>query len=339
GPGTRLLDAYNTAMHWVPLCAPEDVFPGWPAADRPARLRLLADAYGLDEADRRALPGLGVARCDNGRARMKASAELLGGGWARMWEEGVGDLILRRRALLTENRKVLLGAMLGWVRRRPRSHHSEHAHRIALPVRTAYAAAAVLARGHRKRARWAAGGAVATAAGSSPQSSGRGWGPAHLHGRPDYIYQRVVSPEAPTTPSLVTQSGQSGACSENKSDISSPRRPCPSSGPLLCGLSGGSNPHRRPDRGRSGLLGADSGRDARPDVTGVTSRCAGRPTSPSPYVFTQVRAGQRFPGGRPQRPGRRGHDDPAAPTAPPRFCLPCRTRPTGRCLSLSSPPA
>src|SRR5690606_9909477 len=29
GPGTRLLDAYNTAMHWVPLCAPEDVFPGW----------------------------------------------------------------------------------------------------------------------------------------------------------------------------------------------------------------------------------------------------------------------------------------------------------------------
>ncbi|GAA1078883.1 phosphotransferase [Nocardiopsis composta] len=112
GPGTRLLDAYNTAMHWVPLCAPEDVFPGWPAADRPARLRLLADAYGLDEADRRALPGLGVARCDNGRARMKASAELLGGGWARMWEEGVGDLILRRRAWLTENRKVLLDALL-----------------------------------------------------------------------------------------------------------------------------------------------------------------------------------------------------------------------------------
>ncbi|MFW5419315.1 phosphotransferase [Nocardiopsis sp. CNT-189] len=113
GPGTRLLEVYNTAMHWVPLCAPEDVYPDWPAADRPARLRLLADAYGLGEAERRALPDLGVDRCDSGRARMKASAELLGGGWARMWEEGVGDVILRRRAWLTENREVLLDALLG----------------------------------------------------------------------------------------------------------------------------------------------------------------------------------------------------------------------------------
>jgi hypothetical protein len=29
GPTTRLLDVYNTAMHWVPLVAPQDIWPSW----------------------------------------------------------------------------------------------------------------------------------------------------------------------------------------------------------------------------------------------------------------------------------------------------------------------
>lgn len=113
GPTTRLLDVYNTAMHWVPLRPPADLWPGWQGVDQPRRLRLVADAYGLSEGQRRAMPDLAIARCDITWARMKASAEQLGGGWARMWEEGVGDRIRERRAWLVETRDELLAALVG----------------------------------------------------------------------------------------------------------------------------------------------------------------------------------------------------------------------------------
>lgn len=116
GPGTRLLDVYNTAMHWAPLGAPEDVYEGWPFRDDRARLervRILADGYGLDEESREAMPDLAVSRCASSWHRMKASAERLGGGWARMWEEGVGDMILRREGWLKEHRRDMLDALLG----------------------------------------------------------------------------------------------------------------------------------------------------------------------------------------------------------------------------------
>ncbi len=66
---------------------------------------------------------------------------------------------------------------------------------------------------------------------------------------PDYIYQRVVTPEAPTALSSVTRSGQGGPSRQSKSDISPPRCPFPGSGPLPSGLPGGSNP-RTPARTR-----------------------------------------------------------------------------------------
>jgi hypothetical protein len=100
GPTTRLADVYNTAMHWVPLRPPEDIWPTWPAVDQMARLRLLADAYGLSTEDRTELPALAVERARFSWLRMRAAAEQHGGGWARMWAEGVGDAILRREAWL-----------------------------------------------------------------------------------------------------------------------------------------------------------------------------------------------------------------------------------------------
>jgi hypothetical protein len=111
GPTTRLLDAYNTAMHWVPLRAPQDVWPTWAPVDQPRRLRLFADAYGLSAAERRALPDLGIAQADRTWLRMRASAEQLGGGWARMWAEGVGDAIRRRQSWLIARRDALLEAL------------------------------------------------------------------------------------------------------------------------------------------------------------------------------------------------------------------------------------
>lgn len=111
GPTTRLTDVYNTAMHWVPLRHPADVTPPWVGLDPLARLRVFADAYGLTAAERGALPELGIARADLSWARMRASAEQLGGGWARMWREGVGEMILRRKEWLVERRAEIRAAL------------------------------------------------------------------------------------------------------------------------------------------------------------------------------------------------------------------------------------
>jgi hypothetical protein len=112
GPTTRLADAYNTAMHWVPLRPPEDIWPTWRGVDQMARLRRFADAYGLSATDRAALPELGVERARTAFLRMRAAAEQHGGGWARMWAEGVGDATRRREAWLIARHADLLAALL-----------------------------------------------------------------------------------------------------------------------------------------------------------------------------------------------------------------------------------
>ncbi len=66
GPTTRLIDVYNTAMHWVPLRDPVDIWPTWTGVDQPGRLRVLADAYGLTERQRLSLVDLGVCSAPTG---------------------------------------------------------------------------------------------------------------------------------------------------------------------------------------------------------------------------------------------------------------------------------
>jgi Ser/Thr protein kinase RdoA (MazF antagonist) len=111
GPTTRLIDAYNTAMHWVPLRPPEDVWPTWSGVDQLARLRIFADGYGLSADERAMLPDFGVAHADLSWLRMRAAARQLGGGWARMWADGVGDAIRRRQSWLAAHRDELLTAL------------------------------------------------------------------------------------------------------------------------------------------------------------------------------------------------------------------------------------
>ena len=112
GPSTRLKDSYNTAMHWVPLRDPADLWPGWEAVDQARRLRIFADAYGWETEERRRLPDFGAEAAVLSWERMKHNAEVHGGGWARMWAEGVGGVILRRRNWLQENRRTLVDALL-----------------------------------------------------------------------------------------------------------------------------------------------------------------------------------------------------------------------------------
>lgn len=110
GPTTRLLSAYNAAMHWVPLLAPQDLWPGWEHLDRPRRFCVFAAAFGLTNDERRKLITVGISHAERSRRTMQARAEQLGGGWARMWADGVGDLIRRRADWLAANATVLGGA-------------------------------------------------------------------------------------------------------------------------------------------------------------------------------------------------------------------------------------
>ena len=110
-PGSRLRDVINTAMWWVPLFEPGDRDPAFRACDSPSRLAAFADAYGLDDEGRSAFCDAAIAGATRSWHRMRANAEHRGGGWARMWDEGVGDRILRRRAWLQEERPVLEAAL------------------------------------------------------------------------------------------------------------------------------------------------------------------------------------------------------------------------------------
>ncbi|MDQ0076659.1 phosphotransferase [Arthrobacter oryzae] len=111
GPSTALKDSFNTAMHWVALRDPADAWPGWEELDPFRRLRIFADAYGWTRDERRRLPGFGVNAVRLSYERMEHNARTLGGGWARMWDEGVGGLIERRAAWLEANATRLVRAL------------------------------------------------------------------------------------------------------------------------------------------------------------------------------------------------------------------------------------
>lgn len=85
GPGSRLWDLGYAAHGFVPL------HPGGDPDVDGVRLRALADGYGLDEQQRRDLPGLTAAH-------VRGMYDLLRDGhrtgvqpWARLWTEGHGD--------------------------------------------------------------------------------------------------------------------------------------------------------------------------------------------------------------------------------------------------------
>jgi Ser/Thr protein kinase RdoA (MazF antagonist) len=110
-PTTHLADVVGTAIHWLPLGDPTDRAPVYAAMDIPSRLKIFVDAYGLDPARRAEF----LAQARRGAVRswhlMKANAEQRGGGWARMWDAGVGDAIRRRQDWLLAEAPALEAAL------------------------------------------------------------------------------------------------------------------------------------------------------------------------------------------------------------------------------------
>lgn len=98
-------------MWWAPLFDPRDVDPLLRQVDTLRRARILADAYGMSGTDRERLLEVAVLRTRRGWYMMKHHAETRGGGWRRMWDEGVGDVIKRREAWLERNGAALTVAL------------------------------------------------------------------------------------------------------------------------------------------------------------------------------------------------------------------------------------
>jgi Phosphotransferase enzyme family len=110
---TPYLECRNTAVHWVPLIDPMDIYPEWSGIDQLHRLRLLVDRFGLPLHERMSYVADEVARADRTWERMKWRAETQGGGWARMWDEGADDKIRRRQSWLRNNAAGITAALTG----------------------------------------------------------------------------------------------------------------------------------------------------------------------------------------------------------------------------------
>lgn len=113
-PGRPLWDIAMTARYWVPMLDPGSAAALHPSGlDAPARLRILADSYGLSAGDRTELPGVieqatevcraFVARrtADGDPVYLQALAER--GGWER-WD--------RMQTWLVDHRKTFTTALL-----------------------------------------------------------------------------------------------------------------------------------------------------------------------------------------------------------------------------------
>ncbi|GAA3116918.1 phosphotransferase [Streptomyces rameus] len=113
-PGRPLWDVAMTARYWIPMVDPASAAALYPAGlDAPARLRILADSYGLSLLDRAELPSVieqatevcraFVARrvADGDRVYLQALDDR--GGWAR-WD--------RMQTWLTDQRETFTAALL-----------------------------------------------------------------------------------------------------------------------------------------------------------------------------------------------------------------------------------
>lgn len=111
GRTTALADLATTAMYWVPLQDPRDRDPVFAAADIGRRLRGFLDAYGLPVERRAAFLDAAALRFAGFEESMRWRAENVGGGWARLWAAGVGDIITRRVAWFDAAKPELAAAV------------------------------------------------------------------------------------------------------------------------------------------------------------------------------------------------------------------------------------
>jgi hypothetical protein len=110
-PASRADEVFNAMLWWGPLFDPRDVDPLLRHLDVPRRVRILADSYGLSGTDRERTMEVAVLHTRRSWYLMQWRAKTLGGGWQRMWDEGVGDVIKRRETWLERHAATLTAAL------------------------------------------------------------------------------------------------------------------------------------------------------------------------------------------------------------------------------------
>ncbi|AKG41691.1 phosphotransferase enzyme family protein [Streptomyces xiamenensis] len=110
-PGTRLWDLAYAAHGFLPLMA----HPHWRRTDQDAgaRLRTLADAYGLDETQRLALVPLLARRARSMHDFLRARHAAGDQPWATLWREGHGGVWSADAAYTEEREELWQAALLG----------------------------------------------------------------------------------------------------------------------------------------------------------------------------------------------------------------------------------
>ncbi len=106
-PSSRVDEVVNLLLWWAGWMAPEDRNPVFQGVDPGERGRLLVDTYGLSDEEKEWVVPVAISAAQQSWHWMKHRAEDQGGGWRRMWDEGVGDQIRRREHWLVAEQDAL----------------------------------------------------------------------------------------------------------------------------------------------------------------------------------------------------------------------------------------
>jgi phosphotransferase family enzyme len=105
-PTTRLADAVNAMYWWVPLLHPTDRPPALVDADVAGRIRVFADAYGMNRELRQQLVPFAVRRAHYAHLSARAAAEA-DPIFRHFWEQGVKDRMPRAEQWWADNQAAI----------------------------------------------------------------------------------------------------------------------------------------------------------------------------------------------------------------------------------------
>ncbi|MET3934461.1 aminoglycoside phosphotransferase family protein [Arthrobacter sp. OAP107] len=109
-PTTRVADCVNAAYWWAPLLHPFDRSPSLSDTHGVERLRLFADAYGMDSRQRALVVPLAVQRSKNSLITMRAAADA-DPVFNRWWKEGMEERLQRAERWLAAEAPRMAAAL------------------------------------------------------------------------------------------------------------------------------------------------------------------------------------------------------------------------------------
>ena len=109
-PTTRVADLVNAMHWWAPLTPPRDRAPALADADIPARVRAMADAYGMTPEQRAQVVPLALRRASNSPLVMRAAAEVHPA-FRRWWDAGLEPRLRRTQEWVTAEAPALEAAL------------------------------------------------------------------------------------------------------------------------------------------------------------------------------------------------------------------------------------